>query len=57
MVLVLPVAIEVAQRSIPGRLCSISDSLANTAGGMLGVIIGVLAILRHFSLSTVDTIK
>jgi glycopeptide antibiotics resistance protein len=57
MVLVLPVAIEVAQRSIPGRLCSISDSLANTAGGMLGVIIGVLALLWQSSLSTVDTMK
>jgi glycopeptide antibiotics resistance protein len=57
MVLALPVIIEVAQRSIPGRLCSISDYLTNTAGGILGVIIGVSVVLRQSLSSTVDAMK
>ncbi|MBP2329670.1 hypothetical protein JOF56_010055 [Kibdelosporangium banguiense] len=51
VVVVLPVAIEVAQRSIPGRMCSFSDYLTNTAGGLLGIVLGVLVFTRR---STVD---
>jgi VanZ family protein len=48
MVLALPAIIEVAQRSIPGRLCSFSDYLTNVAGGVLGVVIGMLVVLWRF---------
>jgi hypothetical protein len=57
MVLALPATIEVAQRSIQGRLCSISDYLTNTAGGLLGVIIGVSVVLWRSLSSTVDTMR
>ncbi|CAM3369272.1 VanZ family protein [Kibdelosporangium persicum] len=44
VVLTLPAIVEAAQRSIPGRLCSFSDYLANATGGVLGVVIGMLII-------------
>jgi hypothetical protein len=56
VVVVLPAAIEIAQRSIPGRMCSFSDYLTNTAGGMLGVVLGVLVLFRRSSASTVGKV-
>jgi VanZ family protein len=52
IVLALPAIIEVVQRSIPGRLCSFSDYLTNAAGGVLGVVIGMLVVLWRFPAPT-----
>jgi VanZ family protein len=38
----LPVAIELTQVLIPGRECSVSDWLANSLGGLIGVAVGWL---------------
>ncbi len=54
VVLGLPAVIEVAQRSIPGRLCSFSDYMTNSAGGLAGVIVGALVLIWHPS-STMDS--
>jgi VanZ family protein len=55
MVLALPATIEVVQRLIPGRTCSIADYVINTAGGTLGVIIGITILSRRPSI--IDTMK
>jgi VanZ family protein len=53
VVLALPAAIEVVQRFIPGRTCSIADYVINTAGGIFGVLVGIVVLRRRAS--TVDT--
>jgi VanZ family protein len=42
LVVLLPVAIELTQVLIPGRECSVSDWLANSLGGLVGVGVGWL---------------
>jgi VanZ family protein len=42
LVVLLPVAIELTQVLIPGRECSVSDWLANSLGGLIGVGVGWL---------------
>jgi hypothetical protein len=47
VVVALPAVIEVVQRSIPGRMCSFSDYLTNTAGGLFGVAVGAFVLVRY----------
>ncbi|HEY2099242.1 MAG TPA: VanZ family protein [Pseudonocardia sp.] len=42
LMVLLPVAIELTQVLIPGRECSVSDWLANSLGGLIGVAVGWL---------------
>jgi glycopeptide antibiotics resistance protein len=42
LVVLLPVAIELTQVLIPGRECSVSDWIANSLGGLIGVAVGWL---------------
>lgn len=39
----LPVAIELAQTEIPGRMCSPTDLIANISGACLGILLGCVA--------------
>jgi hypothetical protein len=39
----MPAGIELVQTLLPGRFCAISDYLANSLGGLLGVGLGILA--------------
>ncbi|MFJ8819622.1 VanZ family protein [Amycolatopsis thermoflava] len=49
--ILLPTFIELAQVQIPGRFCSLSDLAANVGGGLIGVVLGrvALGLLRRRS--------
>lgn len=42
LMVLLPAAIELAQTSINGRLCTAADWMANALGGLIGVVAGLV---------------
>ena len=44
--LVLPTAIEFLQTALPGRSCAVSDMVTNSAGAVLGAVLGWIVDLR-----------